>query len=268
MTQTTTWVADEYVKVNSPHVKTALAALALVGDSLERGGTFAEVGCGAGEIARTFAERGFEVWASDASPSMVETTRSQCAGLPVRAEVRRVEELALPEGQFDVVHSSWVLHWVSEAEEPLRRLARALRPGGHLVLQWTGAQPRDEGPGLFGILRRIAEEPQWRELFAAVPPAMRDYPADLVAEVLTGAGLELVHYVPELPHPFSRKNGEPLTPEELAEMRVRFKRTWFASQTELLGDRVDEFLDEALGALVAAGRTDPHHARIVARRPL
>ncbi|MET9499912.1 methyltransferase domain-containing protein [Streptomyces sp. NPDC006552] len=264
---TNTWVAEEYVKVNSPHVKTALAALALTGDALERGGTFAEVGCGAGEIARTVAERGFEVWASDASPSMVDATRQRCAGLPVHAEVRTVEQLELPRDGFDVIHSSWVLHWVSEAHEPLRRMAGALRPGGHLVLQWTGAQPRSEGTGLFGILRRLAAAPKWRELFAEVPPAMRDYPADDVAALLTDAGLELVHYEPELPHPFSRKKGTPLTADELAAMRVRFRRTWFASQAEVLGDRVDEFLDEALDALVAADSTDPHHARIVARRP-
>lgn len=268
MTDTNTWVAEEYVKVNSPHVKTALAALALAGDALERGGTFAEIGCGAGEIARTVAGRGFEVWASDASPSMVDATRQLCTGLPVHAEVRTVEQLDLPQGHFDVIHSSWVLHWVSEAKQPLRRMAGALRPGGYLVLQWTGAQPRSEGTGLFGILRQLADSPKWKDLFAAVPPAMRDYPADDVADLLKDAGLELTHYEPELPHPFSRKKGTALTAEELAEMRRRFRLTWFASQAEVLGERVDEFLDEALETLVEAGKTDPHHARIVARRPL
>ncbi|KUM88378.1 hypothetical protein AQI88_40200 [Streptomyces cellostaticus] len=118
------------------------------------------------------------------------------------------------------------------------------------------------------ILRRIADSPRWKDLFAEVPPAMRDYPADDVADLLKDAGLELTHYEPGLPPPFSRKKGTALTPGELAEMRTRFRRTWFASQAEVLGDRVEEFLDEALGTLVEAGKTDPHHARIVAHRPL
>jgi SAM-dependent methyltransferase len=177
-------------------------------------------------------------------------------------------QLDLPQGQFDVVHSSWMLHRVSEVEEPLRRMARALRPGGHLVLQWAGAQPRGEGTAFFGILRELVAGPRWKNLFAAAPPALHHHPADAVAGLLTEAGLELLHYEPELPNLFSRKKGAPLRVRQLAEMRTRFRQTWFAFQVEVLGDRFDEFLDEAVWALVEAGETDPHHARIVARRPV
>ncbi|MFH7598924.1 methyltransferase domain-containing protein [Streptomyces racemochromogenes] len=263
MTETHAWKAEDFAQVNAPHVKTALAALSLTGEALERGGAFAEIGCGTGEVARFVAERGFEVWATDASQSMVEATRTLCEGLPVEAEVCPAEQLDFPEERFSVIHSSWVLHWVTEIDGPLRRMARGLRPGGHVVLQWTGAHPRGEGPGMFGILREIAGSPKWKDLLAEAQPGSYEYPAEEVAAVLREAGLELVHYEPELPHPFSAKK----TMADLPEMRERYKLAGFATQAAALGDRGDEFVEEVLTAMIRAGKTDPHHARIVARRP-
>lgn len=263
MTETNAWLAEDFAQVNAPHVRTALAALAFTGDALERGGAFAEIGCGTGDIARTVAERGFEVWASDASPSMVDATRELCAGLSVHTEVCPAEKLDLAQERFTVVHSSWVLHWLTEVDEPLRRMARALRPGGYLVLQWTGAHPRADGAGMFGILREIAGSPKWKDLLAEVPPAMREYPAEEVAAVLEDAGLEITHYEPDLPHPFSAKK----TLADLPEMHRRYKLAGFATQAAALGERADEFVDEVLRTAIEAGRTDPHPARIVARRP-
>ncbi|MGQ5640882.1 MULTISPECIES: class I SAM-dependent methyltransferase [unclassified Streptomyces] len=263
MTETHAWKAEDFAQVNAPHVRTALTALQLTGAALEQGGAFAEIGCGTGEVARFVAERGFEVWASDASQSMVEATRKLCAGLPVTAEVCPAEQLGFAQGRFDVIHSSWVLHWVTGIDEPLRRMARGLRPGGHVVLQWTGAHPRGEGPGMFGILREITGSPKWRDLLAEAQPGSYEYPAEEVAQVLEEAGLELVHYEPELPHPFSARK----TMADLPEMRERYKLAGFATQAAALGDRSDEFVDEVLTAMIHAGRTDPHHARIVARRP-
>ncbi|MDN3028509.1 methyltransferase domain-containing protein [Streptomyces sp. S.PB5] len=174
----------------------------------------------------------------------------------------------LPPGRSDVVHCSWVLHQVSEAEEPLRRMARALRPGGRLELEWAGAQPRGAGTGPLGILRALAATPRWKDLFAAAPPALHGHPADTVADVLTQAGLELTHYEPRLPPPFGGKERVRPRVRELAGMRTWFRWTWFAAEAEALGDLFDEFLDESMWALVEAGETDPHHARIVARRPV
>lgn len=266
MTATHAWLAEDYAQVNAPHLRTALAALSLTGDALHRGGAFADIGCGTGEIARTAAERGFEVRAVDASPSMVAATRTLCAGLPVRADVCPAEDLELPEGRFTVVHSSWVLHWLTEVDEPLRRMARALRPGGYVVLQWTGAQPRGEGAGMFGILREVSGSPRWKDLLAGAQPEVYEYPADHVSEVLEDAGLELTHYDPELGHPLSAKGPGP-TLADLPELRRRYKLAGFATQAAALGERADEFVDEVLRAMIEAGRTDPRHARIVARRP-
>lgn len=266
MTATHAWLAEEYAQVNAPHIRTALAALSLTGDALQQGGAFADIGCGTGEIARTAAERGFDVRAVDASPSMVEATRKLCAGLPVRADVCPAEDLDLPPDHFTVVHSSWVLHWLTEVAEPLRRMARALRPGGYVVLQWTGAHLRSEGAGMFGILREVSEGPKWKDLLAGAQPTVYEYPADEVSAVLEDSGLEITHYDPELGHPLSARGAGP-TLADLPDLRRRYKLAGFATQAAALGDRADEFVDEVLRTMIEAGRTDPRHARIVARRP-
>lgn len=263
MTETHAWKAEDFAQVNAPHVRTALAALQLTGDALERGGAFAEIGCGTGEVARFVAERGFEVWASDASQSMVEATRKLCDGLPVTAEVRPARATGL-RGE-PVRHHPLVLG-AALGDRDRRAAAPGgprAPPGGYVVLQWTGAHPRREGPGMFGILREIAGSPKWKDLLAEAQPGSYEYPADEVAKVLEAAGLELVHYVPELPHPFSAKK----TLADLPEMRERHKLAGFATQAAALGDRGDAFVDEVLTAMIQAGRTDPHHARIIARRP-
>jgi SAM-dependent methyltransferase len=54
-----------------------------------------------------------------------------------RIEVRRhdVARDDTPEGGFDLVHARLVLVHVPEREEALRRMAAALRPGGHLLIE-------------------------------------------------------------------------------------------------------------------------------------
>jgi SAM-dependent methyltransferase len=54
-----------------------------------------------------------------------------------RIEVRRhdVARDEPPEGGFDLIHARLVLVHVPERDEALRRMAAALRPGGHLLLE-------------------------------------------------------------------------------------------------------------------------------------
>lgn len=41
----------------------------------------------------------------------------------------------LPDGEFDFVHTRWLLHHLPEPEQVVRRMIRALRPGGWLLLE-------------------------------------------------------------------------------------------------------------------------------------
>jgi len=93
-----------------------------------------EVGAGAGSVALMLSERvGPEgrVVAVDLEPALL-------AGVAApNLEVQRLDIVvdALPEAAFDLVHSRMVLLHLPQRDELVAKLARALRPGGVLLLE-------------------------------------------------------------------------------------------------------------------------------------
>jgi len=81
-----------------------------------------EVGCGAGELARTLAERGYDVLAID----------PEAPDGPIFRRTR-LEELE-DSGVFDAVVAAYSLHHMHDLDEALGRIAALLRPDGTLVL--------------------------------------------------------------------------------------------------------------------------------------
>ncbi|MER5268567.1 class I SAM-dependent methyltransferase [Actinosynnema sp. NPDC002837] len=87
-----------------------------------------EVGAGGGSVAHWLAGRGASVLATDVKPEHV----PPAAGLTVLRH--DVVHDPLPEAGFDLVHARLVLLHLPEREQVLRKLVRALKPGGVLQL--------------------------------------------------------------------------------------------------------------------------------------
>jgi ubiquinone/menaquinone biosynthesis C-methylase UbiE len=113
-------------------------AEALLAELPETTSTLLELGCGTGNLSLRLAARypGAAVTLVDASAEMVDITRRRLqATHPAFAErarfvVARFEELALPEGQTDLVTSMLALHHVADVEGTYRLLHRLMVPGG------------------------------------------------------------------------------------------------------------------------------------------
>ena len=104
-----------------------------------------DVGCGTGHLTSQIADRGVEVVGLDASLSMVAQARQNFPKLKFQlADVRdfRVD------APFNAVFSNAALHWVREPEAAIACMARALKPGGRLILEMGGQ----------GNIARIREE--------------------------------------------------------------------------------------------------------------
>ena len=92
-----------------------------------------DLGCGDGALTQQLAERAADVLGVDASEAMVAEARSR--GL--RAEVAGAYELDF-EAEFDGALSNAAMHWMKRPDEVIRRVHRALRPGGRFVGEFGG----------------------------------------------------------------------------------------------------------------------------------
>jgi len=94
-----------------------------------------DVGCGTGHLTAQIAELGAQVTGVDRSAEMVGAARQAYPHL--KFEIADARDLPFRE-EFDAVFSNATLHWVPEAEEALRSIREALRPGGRFVAEFGG----------------------------------------------------------------------------------------------------------------------------------
>jgi trans-aconitate methyltransferase len=94
-----------------------------------------DVGCGTGHLTNLIARAGARVTGVDRSASMVEKAQAAYPDLDFRVMSVTDMHFAAP---FDAVFSNATLHWVLDKETAIDNIARALRPGGRLVLEMGG----------------------------------------------------------------------------------------------------------------------------------
>ncbi|MFE2814897.1 class I SAM-dependent methyltransferase [Streptomyces nigra] len=126
------------------HAPAHLSALEWLTERLPQEGRVLDVGSGTGRpTAATLVAAGHSVLGVDVSPVMVELASRQVPGAEFRhADIR---ELPLDERSFDGICVFFSLLQMSRADQAalVRRLASALRPGGHLVLATVPADVED-----------------------------------------------------------------------------------------------------------------------------
>lgn len=117
------------------------AALALLDDRW----TVGDLGCGTGQLASALAPFVRRVIAVDESRAMLTAARRRLAGLR-NVEVRRGDLSALPvrDGELDAGVLLLVLHYTLNPAAALAEAARAVRPGGRVVVVDMIPHDRDE----------------------------------------------------------------------------------------------------------------------------
>ena len=121
---------------------------------LEKGGRVLDIGCGTGVFLERAVSAGFDAIGIDAAPEMVSIAADRVGKDRVRAE--RMQGLEETAAYDSIVSLSWSFNYVrsfAEAHDVLKRLFRALRPEGHLILQIAhapnaaGSLGEDREPG-------------------------------------------------------------------------------------------------------------------------
>jgi tellurite methyltransferase len=120
---------------------------------IRTGMSILDAGCGGGRNLAYFLRCGFDVHGVDSAPEAVAAVRALAArwapGLPAESfRVEPVEAMSFPEGSFDVVLSSAVLHFARDEAHfhaMVREMWRVLRPGGLFFARLAstiGLEPR------------------------------------------------------------------------------------------------------------------------------
>jgi len=104
--------------------------------ALGPGASVLEIGCGTGQLTERLAARAYHLTAIDIGPAMIAAARRRLTGVEVEFQVTSFEDLAAPDGSFDLIISSAAFHWI-DPEVAFTKSARLLRPGGWLALLGT-----------------------------------------------------------------------------------------------------------------------------------
>lgn len=127
-------VAEQWVELRRDmfgegHLIPAIAAL------LPDGVRVADLGCGPGDLTAHLAEAGARVVAVDREPKMLEAAARRVEHLE-HVALRRgeLEDPPLEPGEVDLALFCLVLHHVAHPEKALAAAARALAPGGAIVV--------------------------------------------------------------------------------------------------------------------------------------
>ncbi|MFN0088425.1 MAG: class I SAM-dependent methyltransferase [Blastocatellia bacterium] len=117
-----------------------------------------DVGCGTGHLTDLISRSGAIVTGIDNSTEMIATAHA--AYPAIEFVVADASEFSF-DRPFDAIFSNAALHWVHRAEEAVRCMSRALRPGGRFVVEFGGR----------GNVRRI---------YSALEEAIREQTGNLV----------------------------------------------------------------------------------------
>lgn len=152
-----------------------------------------DLGCGDGALTRRLKQAGCEVVGVDSSPEFVAAARS----LGLDARLGNAEHLGFRR-EFDAVFSNAALHWMTGAENVVRGVAQALKPGGRFVGECGGRG------NIAAIVAALEQELTRRGVGpgAANPwyfPAPQDYRSMLEDHGFTVENMELIPRPTALP---------------------------------------------------------------------
>lgn len=151
------WAASEAEHIDPQHVNTALTSPELrhihqtLGDI--SGKRLLDLGCGLGEAAVYFAQRGADVTAVDLSPGMLEYVDrfAKKVGVSLKTHVAAAEDLGLaPDTKFDIVYVGNLFHHV-DIPKTLKQILPHMKEDA-ILASWD---PVAYNP-LINIYRRMA----------------------------------------------------------------------------------------------------------------
>jgi trans-aconitate 2-methyltransferase len=202
------WDSQDYARHSAAQAEWARELIAKLG--LRGAEAVLDIGSGDGKVTAALAARvpAGSVLGLDSSPEMV--AQALRAYPPDRhPNLRFVLGNALEldfERRFDLAFSNATLHWVRDHLRVLRRVARALKPGGRLLFQMGG---RGNARAILGVLEELGRERPWETWLGGLPCPYSFYGPEEYRDWLERAGLR-ARRVQLLPKQMRQRGAEEL----------------------------------------------------------
>ncbi len=185
-------------------------------------GRILDAGCGSGPLFAALRDRGAVVTGFDSSAGMLEQARRR---LGDDADLRVADlgrPLPFPDGAFDDVIASLVLHYLEDWGPALAEVRRVLSPGGRLIVAVDHPFAVQTLLGQAGKEADYFETHSWSEEWTmggqAVPMVFWHRPVHAMTDAFTAAGFRIS--VISEPHP--APEARELFPEELEKFPTSF----------------------------------------------
>ena len=127
-------VATEWDEMRRQFFGEGVRRASIAAAAVRPGMMVADVGTGTGFLAELALDAGARVIGIDISEGMLAQVRSRFAGRPFEARSGDTAALPLADGEVDAVLGNMVLHHAEDPPAAIREMARALKPGGALVI--------------------------------------------------------------------------------------------------------------------------------------
>ncbi|CAM5670113.1 2-methoxy-6-polyprenyl-1,4-benzoquinol methylase, mitochondrial [Streptomyces avidinii] len=200
--------AEAYTAENENNLVNAYyerpAMLALAGEVAGR--RILDAGCGAGALSAALRERGAVVTGIDASAGMLSLARRRLGDDVALHVVDLSHRLPFPDGAFDDVVASLVLHYLEDWGPALGELRRVLRPGGRLIasvdhpfVAYTFQDPRPD----YSATNSYSFD--WTFNGRSVPMRFWRRPLHAMTDAFAGAGFRISVISEPQPDPAARE---------------------------------------------------------------
>ena len=188
-----------------------------------------DIGCGSGEITAMIASHLEEgsIEGIDISPSMVTFAKEQFPNLNFL--VRDVTKMDFDE-KYDVVVSFSTLQWVPDQLNALKKIERALKPGGRVVIDIPQGLPF----AMKHAVNKVTKSPKWAKYFNAYEPQWKFFEQEEYQDLLSLARLD-AKQLDSIPTNVVFPNQEAFT---------AFISQWFPYQEPLNTKQRKEFMKE------------------------
>jgi 2-polyprenyl-3-methyl-5-hydroxy-6-metoxy-1,4-benzoquinol methylase len=144
--------APNQVSWYRPHLETSLAFIARA--AVEKSASIIDVGGGESTLVDDLLARGYQsITVLDISGTAIDVTKKRLNEGANRVQwiAGDVTQVELPRGAYDVWHDRAVFHFLTRADERVayvRQVARAVRPGGHVIVGTFGPEGPTKCSGL------------------------------------------------------------------------------------------------------------------------